>query len=258
MKHNTFLMAAKISVALGLFHLFLATARPLNILLLLADDLGYGDLSVAPFTGTGAKTPNLETMARNGLTMTNFHSAAPICSPSRAAILTGLFSFRVGVAGIYEAGKPDGLSNRNDWLNKMPTSAMVFRDAGYYTAHVGKWHLGGMRPNDLQERNLTANTQCSHPGPNQLGFDEYVSMTEGTWKLLVKGGGTTFHTEGGKYQLRNDQPWPCSGEDTLNNCEAKDAIRIMQSAHASDTPFFLQVWFETPHGKGGHCVIEYD
>lgn len=99
----------------------------------------YGDTSVPPFIGTGIRTPELAKMASKGLVMTNFHAAAPICSPSRASIMTGLFSWRVGIAGVYEYGKKEGASNRNDWMNQMPTAAMAFRDAGYYTAHVGKW-----------------------------------------------------------------------------------------------------------------------
>lgn len=92
-----------------------STKRQPNILLMLADDLGYGDLSVPPFTGGKVHTPALEAMAKNGAIMTNFHAAAPICSPSRASIMTGLFSWRVGIAGVYEYGKKDGRSNRNDW-----------------------------------------------------------------------------------------------------------------------------------------------
>ena len=75
-----------------------------NILLILVDDLGYGDLSVAPFTGHGIKTPNLERMARESTIMSNFHAAAPICTPSRASILTGLFPWRLGIYSIYGTG----------------------------------------------------------------------------------------------------------------------------------------------------------
>ena len=235
----------KITITLICFQVVLISAGP-NILLLLADDLGFGDLSVSPFVGSDILTPNIENMAANGLVMTNFHTSAPICSPSRASILTGIFPWRTGIAGIYAAGPDRGRSNRNDWLNQMPTSAMAFRDAGYYTAHVGKWHLGGMNPNDLSERKLKA--KCSHPGPNQQGFDEYISMTEGDWKKLVQGDQSTFHTEGGRFQLRNDDPWPCTDEDTLNNCEAKEAIRIIKAAQSNNMSFFLQVWFEAPHG----------
>jgi arylsulfatase A-like enzyme len=93
------------------------TKQP-NILLMLADDLGYGDLSVPPFVGGKVHSPALEAMAREGAIMTNFHAAAPICSPSRASIMTGLFSWRVGIAGVYEYGKKDGKSNRNDWYEE--------------------------------------------------------------------------------------------------------------------------------------------
>lgn len=201
-----------------------------------------------PFVGTGIKTPELEKMAKRGLTMTNFHAAAPICSPSRASIVTGLFSWRVGIAGVYEYGKKDGRTNRNDWMNHMPTSAMAFRDAGYYTAHVGKWHLGGMRQTDVDER--LQHKQCSHPGPNQHGFTEYVSMTEGPddpRQGPVMQRGAMLHTMGGKNLLRNDAPHPCH-LNSLSNCEAQEAIRIMKQTKDNNMSFYMHVWFEQPHG----------
>jgi len=160
----------------------------LNILMILADDLGYGDTSVAPFVGTGIKTPHLEEMARRGLVMSNFHSAAATCSPTRASILTGLYPWRVGMKAVFEYGEK-GKSNRDDWLPQLPTSAMVFRDKGYFTGHSGKWHLAGMRNDDHNMRMLPAYRdpatggmgngsvagmrRCPHPGPNQQGFEEY-------------------------------------------------------------------------------------
>ena len=74
---------------------FADSSRP-NILLILADDLGYGDTSVVPFVGTGIFTPELQRMAESSLVYTNFHTAAPVCTPTRASILTGLFPWRVG------------------------------------------------------------------------------------------------------------------------------------------------------------------
>jgi len=91
-----------------------AFSRP-NILLLLADDLGLGDTSVTPFTGSGILTPELQKMAKKGTIMTNFHAAAPTCTPSRAAILTGMFPWRFGIAGVYDYGIPMK-SNREGWL----------------------------------------------------------------------------------------------------------------------------------------------
>jgi arylsulfatase A-like enzyme len=111
-------------------------SRP-NILVILADDLGYGDLSVSPFTGQGIKTPELEKMALSGRILTNFHDAAPICTPTRASILTGLFPWRLGIYSIYGTGK-----QAKEQLSVVPNIPLVFFEAGYHTAHIGKWHLG--------------------------------------------------------------------------------------------------------------------
>lgn len=75
--------------------------KPTNILLILADDLGYGDTSVHPFTGSDVLTPNLELMATRGAVLSNFHTAAAICTPTRASILTGLYPWRLGTQLIY-------------------------------------------------------------------------------------------------------------------------------------------------------------
>ena len=132
--------------------------RP-NIIMILADDLGYGDLSVAPFLSqvmNGIKTPALEEMARNGVKMTNFHVASPVCSPSRASIMSGLFSWRLGVDFIYAGDlKNDGTEEiDHKYLPMMPNIATSLRSAGYYTAHVGKWHLGGQSQKEILGRFL--------------------------------------------------------------------------------------------------------
>ena len=251
----TYILLAQLVVIIATVNAAVSRGTRPNILLILADDLGYGDLSVNPFVGTGIQTPNLEKMAKNGLIMTNFHSAAPICSPSRASILTGLFPWRVGIAGVYEYGARSGGSNRNDWLNQMPTSAMSFLEVGYYTAHVGKWHLGGMRGTDLAERKTG---KCSHPGPNQMGFQEYISMTEGPRdpRQQYLQHSARLHSEGGKYLIRNDEKYPCTDQDTLSNCEAKETIRIMKEAKSKGQPFFIHTWFETPHGNMLRCIYK--
>lgn len=81
--------------------------RP-NVIVILADDLGYGDLGWGPFVGEemhAVRTPHLQAMASQGMTMTNFHTASPVCSPSRASIMVGLFPWRMGVDFIYAGGK---------------------------------------------------------------------------------------------------------------------------------------------------------
>ena len=128
--------------------------KPTNVLLILADDLGYGDTSVFPFVGNGIKTPNLEAMAARGMVMTNFHTPATVCTPTRASILTGMYPWRVGIKAVYEYGKK-GNSNRDDWLPQVPNVAMAFKDANYSVTHSGKWHLGGMRNDDLDMVSLS-------------------------------------------------------------------------------------------------------
>ena len=93
--HVSIRMPPVLLLYLLLFLPYTESIRP-NILLILADDLGYGDTSVSPFTGTGIHTPELQRMAEASLVYTNFHAAAPVCTPTRASILTGLFPWRVG------------------------------------------------------------------------------------------------------------------------------------------------------------------
>jgi arylsulfatase A-like enzyme len=181
-----------------------------NILLILVDDLGYGDTSVAPFTSSlrpgmdwlcsetgGFLTTHLETLAQQGLRMTNMHSAAPVCSPSRASLLTGIAAWRLGALNAFELGQD--LSQRNGFLAQIPTLPGALREAGYYTAHSGKWHLGGMRQEYIEARER--NDVCTNPGPNQAGFEDYVSMLDGPgtprYTLLLRDP-TNLHTNGHK------------------------------------------------------------
>ena len=88
-----------------------------------------------PCSDGGMITPNLERMAANGMILTNFHSASPVCSPSRVAIMTSLFPWRMNAMNAFELGRD--LSQRNGFLPQIPTTPELFREAGYYTAHSG-------------------------------------------------------------------------------------------------------------------------
>ncbi len=107
--------------------------RP-NILFILADDLGYGDLS--SYGATDIRTPSIDRLAREGLRFTRFYAAASTCSPSRAALLTGRYPLRSGVNAVLFHDTPEGLPPEEI------TIAEVLRDAGYATGMIGKWHLG--------------------------------------------------------------------------------------------------------------------
>jgi arylsulfatase A len=124
--------------------------RQPNIVLIYADDLGYGDLGCY---GSPIATPNLDRIAEEGARFTNFYSASPVCSPSRAALLTGRYPTRVEVPVVLSPGEP-GLPDGET------TMAHVLKSAGYRTSCVGKWHLGSTA------RYL----------PTNRGFDEFFGV----------------------------------------------------------------------------------
>jgi len=132
-----------------------ARRRP-NVVLIFADDLGYGDLSC--FGHPTLHTPNLDRMAAEGMKLTQFYSAAPVCTPSRAALMTGRLPIRNGMygdrRGVLFPNSPGGLPDGE------VTIADALRAAGYATACVGKWHLGHL-PQYL---------------PTRHGFDEYFGI----------------------------------------------------------------------------------
>jgi arylsulfatase A len=111
-------------------------SRP-NIVLIYADDLGYGDLGCY---GSRLRTPNIDRLAAEGARFTSFCSASSVCSPARAGLLTGRYPARVGVPGVYGPDDPGGLPVHEITL------AQMLRAHGYRTGHVGKWHLGSRAP----------------------------------------------------------------------------------------------------------------
>ncbi len=112
-------------------------AKPVNVVVILCDDLGYGDVGCY---GSPIATPNIDSLARDGARFTHFYSGNPVCSPSRAALLTGRYCVRAGVPVVLFPRDKEG----------MPTSeitiANVLKGAGYATQCVGKWHLGHLAP----------------------------------------------------------------------------------------------------------------
>jgi arylsulfatase A len=125
----------------------LAAAEPLNVVFILADDLGWADLGC--YGSTYHKTPNLDRLASEGVKFTNGYAACPVCSPTRAAIMTGKYPQRIGITDFLPGrpDRPDQKLKRPAIVNALPTSeitlAAAFKQAGYVTGHIGKWHLGG-------------------------------------------------------------------------------------------------------------------
>jgi arylsulfatase A len=203
-----------------------------NLILILADDLGYGDL--ACYGGESVRTLHLDALARGGVRLTDFHAASAVCSPTRASVLTGRAPARFGMLRAFR-------DTRSEYLRRETiTLPELLKEAGYVTAHVGKWHLGGLHKRDLAER------KSAPPGPMQQGFDHYLAMNEEPEPRgrLVRGRG--LYRQGGQYLFRDDQPAPASNEH-LTDIETAEAERLIETFHQRQTPFFLNLWFDAPH-----------
>lgn len=134
---------------------------PPNVILINADDLGYGDLSC--YGATLVSTPNIDALAERGRRFTDAHSPHAVCSPSRYGLLTGTYPLRKNMWGPLPRTTPLTLDTGK------PTLASLFKDAGYDTACIGKWHLG------FGEGKTDWNGSLS-PGPNDCGFDYYFGL----------------------------------------------------------------------------------
>jgi len=203
------------------------SSRP-NIVFILTDDMGRGDLSVCG--GTQGETPNIDRLAREGTQFNQFYVASPICSPSRAAFATGLFPGRVGINSFLHERAGNRKCEQADWLDpKWPTLARTLKQAGYATAHFGKWHLGGGR--DVQDA----------PEPSAYGFDEYHLNSEGIGPRFEDLGNArtpTLNSGDGQKTFRHDftKYWVDRGIDFIRRHK--------------DSPFYLELWpqdVHTPH-----------
>ena len=130
-----------------------------NIIFIYADDWGYGDLGI--HGSTFCKTPNLDKMAAEGIDFQNFSVVNPVCSPSRVAVMTGQFPARQSVHGHFATVESHIDRGMPDWLNpNAPSLPRMLKNAGYATAHFGKWHLSNTHVSDA-------------PSPLEYGYDEY-------------------------------------------------------------------------------------
>jgi len=203
------------------------TQRP-NILLILADDLGYSDLGVY---GSEIETPNLDALARGGLRFTQFY-AAPVCSPSRAMLMTGVDYHLTGLGNLKErlSENQKGQPGYEGHLNsRVATVAEVLKAAGYRTYMAGKWHIGA-GPAD----------------PIARGFDHSFALMESgaghfSNMLPVFGPGKAEYTEDGK-------PVESLPDDFYSSrFYVHRMIDYLESGSEPDRPFFAYLAFTAPH-----------
>lgn len=137
-----------------------------NIVFILLDDLGYGDLSI--YGNERINTPNIDEVAREGIRLTQFYSNSPVCSPSRVASITGSYPFRFGVHGVIASREMNRKRGQSDFLKTSETLLpRALQKLGYRTGHFGKWHMGGGR--DIN----------NVPYPTEYGFEESLVGFEG-------------------------------------------------------------------------------
>lgn len=136
-----------------------------NVVVIYVDDMGIGDIGC--YGGRFVPTPNIDKLAESGLVFNQYYSAAPVSSPSRCALTTGRFPLTLGINTFLDKKKLNKNCEQRDYLDdSFPSMARAFHNAGYVTAHIGKWHMGGGR--DVKEA----------PSILNYGFDEYVSTYE--------------------------------------------------------------------------------
>jgi arylsulfatase A-like enzyme len=194
-----------------------AARRP-NIILIMADDMGFSDLSCY---GSEIATPNLNRLARGGLRFTQFYNTARCC-PTRASLLTGLYQHQAGIGHmVNDRGYPAYQGYLND---RCVTIAEALGRGGYHTLMAGKWHVGENRPH----------------WPTDRGFEHYFG--------LISGASNYFRLEPGRKMALDDQPFtPPERGFYMTDAFTDHAVKFVGDYANGERPFFLYLAYTSPH-----------
>lgn len=206
--------ALKLAFVLTFAAFATAEERP-NIVLVMADDQGYGD---AGFTGHPfVQTPNMDAMAAAGVVFNRFYAGAPVCSPTRACVMTGRTPMRTNVPNHGHYLRPDEV-----------TIAEALRDSGYVTGHFGKWHIGSVQAE-------------SPTSPGGAGFDEWFS-------------GLNFFDKD-PFLSRNGKFENPKGQGSVISMDA--TIEFLTKHKDGGKPMFAVTWFPSPHGPFQEVPVDF-
>ena len=206
-----------------------------NIILILADDMGYSDLGCY---GSEIRTPNIDSLAEDGIIFSQMYNSARCC-PSRAALLTGLNPHQAGIGHMvstFGIQSPLHTGPYQGYLNKnCATIAEVLRISGYSTYMSGKWHVGGGY-DLINEKSWSAGAE-GNPIPTQRGFDEFFG--------IVAGAANYFHP---RTLMKNDT-FIDINEDSfyLTDAISDQAVSMIDNASQKDNPFFMHIAYTAPH-----------
>lgn len=210
---------------IALYSIMLHAADRPNVILIYSDDQGTFDLNC--YGSTDLHTPNLDKLAQQGVRFTQFYSASSVCSPSRAALLTGCYPHRAGVPNNAES-HPTQFNSGHGLKEEQVTIAEVLKNIGYKTGHFGKWHLGFT------------------PGPNNQGFDLSVGFMGGCidkWSHINYGQAPWGKEKWHDWYRNGVEEWATGNHS--GDLIVDEAIQFLRDS--KESPVFMYLAFGSPH-----------
>lgn len=221
LKYQNGLRTGSIVILLLLITSLPGIAQHPNIIFIMTDDMGYGDLGC--YGNTKFATPNLDKLARQGTRFLNAYSAAPVCTPTRTALMTGLYPAKLPV-GLMEPLRSPGLDSAYGLTSAVPSLGTLMKGGGYETVLIGKWHLGFM----------------PHQSPTRNGFDYFFG---------IHSGGADYISHKGENRKRDYDLYENDNliytEGYLTDLFTKRSVAFIKQNH--EKPFFLLLTYNAPH-----------